>query len=281
MRRWTWLMCGGLIVAPVAAVLAGDSMEPYPSCHEEPSPAQRQAAQGAFQAGSGSYQEGDYTKAIEYWRDAYRRDCTAHLLLLNLANAYERLGDRRAAVFALKTYLERQKDIQDRSILERRVQNLEEQIAAAQAASAKAATAAAASSSAPSSSSKPPPSPPVETSRAGKSITPWIVVGAGGVITVVGALVYAGGNTKVKDAEAACPNHQCTDPSVQASGNDGRTQMNVGGAMIGIGLVGVAGGLVWHYVLDKPSQSTAASTSPLLQPALGPGYAGMSYGGSF
>ena len=43
-------------------------------------------------------QRGDYATAITYWRDAYRRDCTAHALLLNLARAFELKGDRAEAV---------------------------------------------------------------------------------------------------------------------------------------------------------------------------------------
>ncbi len=274
MRRWTWLICGGLVLAPVAAVVAGDTTEAYPICEGEPSPAQRQAAQGAFQAGSGSYQEGEYTKAVEYWRDAYRRDCTAHMLLLNLANAYERLGDRRAAVLALKTYLERQKDITDRPMLEKRIKNLEDQIAAAEAASAKPSAAP------PPASSSPAPAPaPTQTATttAGKSITPWIVVGAGGILTVVGVLTYAGGKSKVDDAEAACPDRVCADPAIQNKGNDGREQMNLGGVLTGLGLAGVAGGLVWHFVFDKPGNPSTGR----LAPAVAPGYAGMSYGGTF
>jgi hypothetical protein len=274
MRRWTWLICGGLVLAPVAAVVAGDTTEAYPTCEGEPSPAQRQAAQGAFQAGSGSYQEGEYTKAIEYWRDAYRRDCTAHMLLLNLANAYERLGDRRAAVLALKTYLERQKDVTDRPMLEKRIKNLEEQIAAAEAASAKP------SATPPPASSAPSPAPvPTQTAATtgGKSITPWIVVGVGGVLTVVGVLTYAGGKSKVNDAEAACPDRVCADPATQNKGNDGRKQMNVGGVLTGLGLAGVAGGLVWHFAFDKPGTPSTG----WLEPTVAPGYAGMSYGGTF
>ena len=40
-------------------------------------------------------------------------------------------------------------------------------------------------------------------------IAPWIVVGAGGALTLVGGLVYLGGKSKVDDAEAICPGRVC------------------------------------------------------------------------
>jgi hypothetical protein len=106
------------MLGPVTLVAAGDASDPYPACTKQPSPADQEAAQGAFKAGFGSYQEGDYPKAILYWSDAYTRDCTAHALLLNLANAYERMGDKKATVQALEVYLERAKDLPNRPQLE-------------------------------------------------------------------------------------------------------------------------------------------------------------------
>lgn len=278
MRRWTWLICGGILLAPLTAVLAGDSMDPYPTCEGEPSPAQQQAAQGAFQAGAGSFQEGDYTRAIEYWRDAYKRDCNAHLLLTNLANAYERVGDRKAAVYALRTYLERGKDIKDRPVIERRIKNLLDLEAAAPKPSAAATSVASAGAVEPLAPATPEPS----NSASGRTaVAPWIVVGSSSVVAIVGVLVYAGGSKKVSDSEAACPNRQCTDPADQKAGNDGRNQMVAGGVVAGIGLAGVASGLLWHFVFDKPKSIAAASTPPTLQPTMGSGYAGLSYVGSF
>ena len=53
---------------------------------------------GAHKAAIQFYERADYDRAIRYWNDAYEFDCTAHGVLINIASAYERKGDRAAAV---------------------------------------------------------------------------------------------------------------------------------------------------------------------------------------
>lgn len=277
MRRWTWLICSGLVLGSLGL---NGSAAAYPACTKTPTKADQEAAEGAFKAGFGSYQEGDYPKAIMYWEDAYRRDCTAHLLLLNLANAFERIPDKPKAVDALKAYLEVAGDIPNRAQLERRVENLEAQIAAEREA-------AAAKPPEPTPVTEPPPptTQPEDSSSTGKTITPWIVVGASGAVTIVGAVVFLGGSKKVSDAEEVCSDRKCpptpAGQDARADGDDGRKQMTVGGIVMGVGLAGVAGGLVWHF-LEKPS-TDAASLKPrrTLQPTFTQDYAGLTLGGTF
>lgn len=276
MRPWIWLTCCALVLAPAASALASDDeVEPYsPQCSGEPTATQREAAKGAFAAGVGSYQEGDYPKAIMYWRDAYRRDCTAHALLQNLANAYERMGNRKATIYSLRTYLERVPDDKDRALLETRIKNLQRQLG---------------EESRPVSDEprhEEPPSVPDDSGSLGqeqgrKSITPWFVVGGGGLATIVGTVVLLGGNSKVNDATDACPSRENCDPAVTDKGNSGRTQMTVGGAVMGVGLAGVTAGLLWHFVLDKPKTGTESATGSYVAPAVQPGFAGLSVGGHF
>src|SRR5688500_20314045 len=95
-------------------------------CTEEPQENNITAAKGAYQAGKASYKEADYERAITYWEDAYRRDCTAHALLLNLARAYELHGQKHQAVIALETYLIRKPDAPQRGQIERRIERSEE-----------------------------------------------------------------------------------------------------------------------------------------------------------
>src|SRR4029079_4709600 len=104
-----------------------DSKPPHPPCTTVPTEADRNAAQGAFAAGQGSFNEADYATAITYWRDAYRRDCTAHALLLNLARASELKSDRAEAVNALETYLQRKPEAPDADQIRRRIENLKTQ----------------------------------------------------------------------------------------------------------------------------------------------------------
>ena len=100
MRRWTYLLCGALVLGSFATMAAPEP-QPYPACQGKPTEGDQKAAKSLFTAGQVSFNEADYRTAIQYWRDAYKRDCTAHLLLVNLARAYELAGDKRESVTAL------------------------------------------------------------------------------------------------------------------------------------------------------------------------------------
>jgi tetratricopeptide (TPR) repeat protein len=277
-----WLVAGALSLVSVAASAA--DTKPYPACTSTPTEADRKGAQGAFAAGQGSFNEADYATAITYWRDAYRRDCTAHALLLNLARAYELKGDRAEAVNALETYLARKPDDPTADQIQRRIENLKKQMAPAPATSAppsSSAVPAAATTHAP-----PPPSPEAPAGTK-KSIVPWFVVGGGALVTLIGLSVYGSGQKKVHDAETLCPDRKCPasvpdQQSVIDSGNQGRSQENTGGALALVGVAAITGGLLWHFVWDKgtPAQSATAAP-PSLTPAVGPGYAGVALGSSF
>jgi hypothetical protein len=276
-----WLVTGIVSLCSTGA-LAADTKTPFPPCTTAPTEADRKAAQGAFAAGQGSFNEADYATAITYWRDAYRRDCTAHALLLNLARAYELKTDRSEAVNALETYLQRKPDAPDADQIRRRIDNLKSQMVAA--APQPVAPVAPPPTIAPVSAT--PIAPEGAEKGHGAGAAPFIIVGAGGVIAIVGAVVLAGGAKKVKDAEDACPNRKC--PAGQEGaiqdGNDGRNQETIGGVVLGIGVAAVAGGLVWHFV-SKPSNSAqapgATSRGAGLTPVVSPGFAGLSLAGSF
>ena len=133
------LLSSSLIAA--AALSAGlahaEDVKQYADCGHEPTETDVTAAKGAFQAGNASFEEADYARAIVYWEDAYRRDCTAHGMLLNLARAYELSGNKAQAVVALRTYLVRVATA-DKDKIERRIEVLNKQIEAEQAQAAAA-----------------------------------------------------------------------------------------------------------------------------------------------
>jgi tetratricopeptide (TPR) repeat protein len=276
----------------------GDPKAAFPPCTTTVTEADRKAAQGAFAAGQGSFNEADYQTAITYWRDAYRRDCSAHALLLNLARAYELKGDRGEAVNALETYLQRKPDVAEADQIRRRIENLKSQMAAEKPAApapappvmpvpAPAVATAPPITSAP--SVAPAPTDTTETSQ-GRSPIPLVVASGGGVLGVVGAVVLASGVSKVQEAEKVCPTHKCADDVPGAGeaielGNAGRQQQQIGGVLLGAGVAAVGGGLLWYF-LSSPSSDTSPKTAFSLRraittPAVGPGYAGISLGGSF
>jgi hypothetical protein len=290
-------LVAGIISITSAAAFGEGSKTAFPPCTTTATEADRKAAQGAFAAGQGSFNEADYPTAITYWRDAYRRDCSAHALLLNLGRAYELKGDRTEAINALETYLQRKPDAADADQIRRRIENLKTQMAAAEKTAAPVVSAPAA-----------PPPPPVPTATAApaaapapldsaeggrsRSPVPLFVAGGGGVLAIVGAIVFVGGVTKVQQAEDVCPTHKCpldVPPQTAADaiekGNSGRQQQVIGGVLLGAGVVAAGGGLLWYFLSspssDAPSKTVFSPRRTAATPAIGPGYAGISLSGSF
>jgi tetratricopeptide (TPR) repeat protein len=276
----------GLSLAPALAS-AEDAPRQYPACDRTPTQGDVSAAKGAFDAGNGSFNEADYDRAITYWEDAYRRDCTAHPLLLNLARAYELNGLKQHAVVALQTFLARVPNSSEESQIKRRIEKLQEQIQSeAQTAPPPAATTATTTTEPPpvsttTAAAEQPPPP----SSGHRPITPLIVGGAGVVLTVVSGIIWIGANSDIKDFEVKCPGRQCSaeNDSARASGNAAITRRDVSGALALVGIAAILGGGIW-YGVSKPTQS--ASTTPhgftaTVTPAFAPGYGGMAVAGAF
>ncbi|HEY3255315.1 MAG TPA: hypothetical protein VGJ91_15255 [Polyangiaceae bacterium] len=276
-----WLIGGAVAIVPTLAH-AEDEPKAYPECIKTPTDAETAAAKGAYQAGNASFDEADYPRAITYWEDAYRRDCTANLLLKNLARAYELYGQKRQAVVALETFLVREPSSADKEQIQRRIEVLKKQIAAE-----KAVPVAAATPPAPVAPATPPEQPPVSDAHAGgkRSIIPLIVAGAGGVILIVGAAVYGKGAKDVNHYEELCPNHDCgtgSDATANAAAaNDARSKKITGGVVAGVGAVTLAGGLIWYFVQPRSGAATGSLTKPLVSPALTHNFAGVALSGAF
>src|SRR4051794_37661294 len=186
MRKHLCLCLVGSAVTLVPALAhAADEPKAYPECTKAPTEAETAAAKGAYQAGNASFDEADYPRAITYWEDAYRRDCTANLLLKNLARAYELYGQKRQAVVALETFLVREPNTADKEQIQRRIEVLKKQIAAEKSASV--AATAPPPAAAPPQTPPPPPTEANDSSQGKRSIVPLIVAGAGGVVLIVGA----------------------------------------------------------------------------------------------
>lgn len=286
-----WLVGSAALFVPALAH-AEDDPKPYPECTKAPSDSETAAAKGAYQAGNASFDEADYPRAITYWEDAYRRDCTANLLLKNLARAYELYGQKRQAVVALETYLVREPTSSDKDQIQRRIEVLKTQIAAEKAAPPPTS----AGTQPPTTTQTPPPPPavtpqPAEPAASGKRpIAPLIVTIAGGAVLVVGAVVYASGAKDVTHYESLCPNHNCgtgTDATANANAaNSARNKKSAGGVLMGVGAVGLAGGLIWYLVAPRSSSVNSSASAgtwlkPRVDPALSPGFTGVALSGAF
>jgi tetratricopeptide (TPR) repeat protein len=272
-----------LLLVPAIAY-AEEPTKSYPDCGREPTDAEVAAAKGAFQAGNASFNEADYTRAIDYWEDAYRRDCTANPLLLNLARAYELAGRKRQAVVSLETFLSREPNSGEKDQINRRVEVLKKKIAEEDAAAAAAPP--------PSTSPVPPTTgplapPPGETpAKAKHSPLPWVVMGVGGAALIVGTIGALDARKTINEVEAKCPNHQCagSDTDSIKKGNDARSKLNGSVAIMGIGGAAVVGGAIWWF-LDKKSVEQAnrqvSLKRPLITPFVAPQLAGLSVSGAF
>lgn len=283
LRYWR-LGFGAAMALSASLAFATDPVSPYPVCNRKTSAADQEGAKGAHKAASQFYDRGDYEKAIRYWTDAYGFDCNAHPVLINIANAYEKKGDKASAIVALDTYLKR---AGSDSTIEEKVKNLRNSMQPAPTASA---TPSASPSSSGAGGALPPPSstgpvepPPPDVPMGPRpfGVTPIIVAGGGGALAIVGAVLLPIGLGNISSAEKLCPNHDCgTNDEAKTQGNTGRTQVAAGAAVLGVGAAALVGGLVWQFVANKP-KPLPAKASVQLTPVLGPQGSGLTLTGTF
>jgi len=280
-----------LLLAPAIA-LAEEPTKGYPDCGREPTDAEVQAAKGAFQAGNASFNEADYARAIDYWEDAYRRDCTANPLLLNLARAYELAGRKRQAVLSLETFLAREPNSGEKEQINRRVEVLKKKIAEEDAAAAAAPPPNSGITTPPPTgpTTGPAPAPAPQVRR---SPWPWVMIGVGGVATVVGAISYVNKGKELNDIVKKCDNPatknvvesraNCFDPNntLAAQGNSARSAQNASGALVVVGGALIVGGVIWWYFDGKRASQAGSLEHPRVTPLVSPQLAGLSLSGAF
>ena len=299
-RSSAWLVACSVFVAAGSAWAS--PTHAYPECTLRPSDSDVTAAKGAFQAGTVSFNEADYDRALLYWEDAYRRDCTATLLLQHLGRAYEGAGNLEQAVIALRTFIERSPESTERAQVQRRIDVFEQKIAEdkrkAAANTPKPPSAGQPVAGVPSSQqgngSAPPPNAPVETRKS----FPWgpvALIAGGGVATAIGGLVFFKARSDISDVENSwvtidgvrtqpCKDHgnRACPTNLASQGNDARKRATVG-TVVGISGLAIAGaGVVWLVLDSKHSQSSALELErPALTPWFGQNSAGFAWQGSF
>jgi tetratricopeptide (TPR) repeat protein len=275
LRFWR-IGLGAAIALSVSLAFATDPVGPYPECTHKPSPADQDGAKGAHKAASQFYDRGDYEKAIRYWTDAYSFDCTAHGVLINIANAYEKQGDKASAVVALETFIKR---TSPDPTIEEKIRNLKQSLAPP--VTSASASASAAPTVAPTVvPSAVPVAPPAGTKPYG--YTPFIVAGGGAGVALIGGILLGVGTGAIADATKNCPGRACTNTADRDKGNAGRTEQGVGGTFLVLGLAAAGGGLAWELLYNKPRPSAPpAKASIHVLPIAGPQNAGLSISGAF
>lgn len=269
--------------------LAEDPQNPFAGeCNRTATPEEVEGARGAHQAAKQFYERAEYARAIQYWRDVFNFDCNAIGTLINIANAYERLGDRQNAIFALETYIKRVPEGTDVSKIQTRVTNLKE-LQAQAAASASALASASAPPPPPSASVPPPPpsatTPPIMVKPYGT--TPWAMVGVGAAVGVVGAIMLPIGLGKANNPdcrEISANNWTCKTEDAKKEAETGQILVPAGKVALGIGGAAIVGGLVWEFLANAPAAQEADKPTTgriRLSPAVGPGMSGAFIHGTF
>jgi tetratricopeptide (TPR) repeat protein len=248
-------------------------------------------AHTVFLSGKQYLDESNYDKAISYFDDAYSIDCSVHAILPIIATAYERKGDKNEAVRALDEYLRRVPNAPDREHVERRIKNLNDQIAREQPSATTATSASSAPVSPPVASvapeasalpapATPPPVAPAETTpKTSPGAGPWILAGIGGAAAIGGVVLLGVGAGDISSADKLCPArntcpNDATGNAAVSKGNSGRSLETAGVIVGAAGLVTLGAGLVWLFTAKHAS----ASDSAFVTPVLAPGYAGVALG---
>jgi tetratricopeptide (TPR) repeat protein len=257
------------------ALAAVASAKAYPPCDRKPSPADIEGAKGAHKAAETHYNKGRYDRAIAAWEDAYNFDCTAHRLLINIGNAYEKLGQRQNAIEAFETYLDRAGDNADPTIADK-VANLKALQSQDQNPPPPPPTATATGTD---TGTGPPPPPPDTAADPGPG--PWILVGAGAALTIAGVVMLAVGIDKINEADDECPNRKNCDPEIADLGNEGRTLQGIGIAGAAVGVAAVGAGLLWYFLTGDDSPAPATARAVTVQPLVSPWTAGVSVSAAF
>lgn len=273
------VVIGASALLLVAGVALAQEPVPFAECTKSPTEADVESAKQSHIIATSRFNLQDWDKAIEFWRQAYGFDCTAHALLVNIANAYEKKGDKKNAINALETYLLRAKDAPDLVKINERVIEMKKSMEPAPPVTA-TATVIATVTAAPTATVAPTSAP-----RPYGSI-PLVAAGVGGAIALAGAIMIPVGLGPYNDAATKCPGAECT-TEVADAGNSGRATWNAGVALLGIGAAAAAGSLVFHFVFNtpRPAAAPAGAAPPKARvdvlPLVSPQHGGLVLTGKF
>jgi hypothetical protein len=276
-----------------ASIALADDPISFPECTKTPSQDDVEAAKSSHKIAASRFDLQDWDKAIEFWRQAYGLDCTAHALLVNIANAYEKKGDKRNAIVALETYLVRATGAPDLVRVNERVVDLKRGLEPLPTATA-TVTATVTAAPTPTTTATAPP-PGVRPYGA----LPFVIAGIGGALAVAGAIMVPAGLGPYNEVLGICdipskdpnkPGLMCPDAvedkqALLDKGNTGRAVWNTGAAFLGVGVAAVAGGLGFHFLFNKPQTPSATTGAPKatlqLLPVVSPESGGLLLHGQF
>jgi hypothetical protein len=128
-----------------------------------------------------------------------------------------------------------------------------------------------------------PTTPPPDGTRP-YGVYPWVTVGGGSALAVVGLILLGVGESSISSATSKCKNRICPrgDTTDVNAGNTGRTEVGAGWGLLTVGVAAAAGGLVWQILYNKPAKAAPQPKAAFeVVPLLGPGQGGVGVAGSF
>jgi hypothetical protein len=300
-----WLMVtatalGGAGIGPVLAqnAIKEPGWPPPEGAACKPKQSEIDEAKTLFTLGENAYKTSNYTDAIKYWKDGYKRACGNHIFLKNLGKALEADGQWAAAIEVYQLFRARAKPTgEELDLLDAKIMNLQKKVGVTPTSTAPTGTATAAptgtatgapttaptgtATAAPTGTATgapttPPPSGP------SKALPLGLMIG-GGVVAVGGGVLWGIENGKVKTASNDWKTNNCASGAnhdvcegIASDGNSAKSNRTIGVVMTGVGVAAAAVG-VTLFVLggDKDKKKGEIVLTP------GPGFAGVGVAGSF
>lgn len=263
----------------------------------KPSKPDDEEARTLFQLAEKAENTSNYTDAIKYYKDAYKRACNRHLLLKNLGRAYEKDAQYGAAVEAYKLYRARGKPTGDElDLIDAKIANLSKKVpeptATVTEPTTTAPTTTGTASAVPSTTTTATTTATTPPSSGGLPIAPLVVTGLGGALLIGGTVVWIASNGTVANKQDEFSALRCsvvgrskaeierTLDTCEKTAKDGRsaaTTRTIGVIAAGVGAAAVVGGLVWFF----SAKNKAAESSSAIRLTPGPGMVGIGISGSF
>jgi hypothetical protein len=221
------------------------------ACADSRSAQDPEAARVAFRAGQTAFSEGGYARAVELWNQAYRDDCTAHALLLNLAMAQELLDRPEDAIHTLTLFNRRSPTSPYVEANLKRIHRLERSAAEQRRERARREQLDWAPANHP------------ESAGGDPSLSlPLAVTVAGSAVAVVGGALFIEGRMSAASADERCGSRgACTEVGGLVDGERARSRAELGGWIGAAGLATAAGGLIWHF-LSQPARPLDQASPP-------------------
>ena len=200
-------------------------------------------AHALFSAGEVAYGDGRYAAALNYFRQAYEMSGRA-LLLYNIGSAAEHLRRDGEALDAFERYLaETPEDAPNRAAVAARVEILRTELAEG---------AAGVVTPAPTASTAPAPS-----AQESPDLAPWITLGVGGALVIVGAVLLGVGYADAATFQSAAPGSMWS--SVASAHDQAPILEGTGFALLGVGVAAAVAGLVWALTASHGSSVSASA----------------------